>query len=373
VDRHLPRPVQPPAARAPPRSRAAAAVPDPRFGRPAVGDQAPAEERSTSTTRSFPPRELCHFINAQKEQGIRAAQVEAYDDYTRRRVELYAEYEAQCQREGVVDFAELLLRCYELLSATSRCAALPGALPPHPGRRVPGHQPCCSTLAEAAGLGTAQGGACLFCVGDDDQSIYASAAPRSATCATSSASSAVANVIRLEQNYRSHGNILDAANALIKHNRGRLGKNLWTEPAPASRSASSRPFRLDEARWIVEEIRRWCAMGVARSADRAALPLQRAVARARAPAVLGRHALPRVWRPALLRAPGIKHALAYLRLIANPDDDTAFAARGQFPDPRHRRRSSRPAGRRAHAANSSLYNACRLCPARPAARSGFIA
>ena len=64
----------------------------------------------------FPPRELASFINAHKEQGIRAAQAEAWDDYTRRRVELYAEYETQCQREGVVDFAELLLRCYELLN-----------------------------------------------------------------------------------------------------------------------------------------------------------------------------------------------------------------------------------------------------------------
>jgi DNA helicase-2/ATP-dependent DNA helicase PcrA len=63
----------------------------------------------------FPPRELCHFINANKEQGIRAAQAEAYDGYTQKRVELYAEYETQCNREGVVDFAELLLRCYELL------------------------------------------------------------------------------------------------------------------------------------------------------------------------------------------------------------------------------------------------------------------
>ncbi|MBA4742552.1 MAG: UvrD-helicase domain-containing protein, partial [Azoarcus sp.] len=63
----------------------------------------------------FPPRELQHFINGQKEAGLRAHAVEAWDDYTRRRVELYQEYETQCQREGVVDFAELLLRSYELL------------------------------------------------------------------------------------------------------------------------------------------------------------------------------------------------------------------------------------------------------------------
>ncbi len=65
-------------------------------------------------TETFPPREMAHFINAHKEQGIRASQAEVFDDYTRRRVEIYAEYEAQCQREGVADFAELLLRCYEL-------------------------------------------------------------------------------------------------------------------------------------------------------------------------------------------------------------------------------------------------------------------
>jgi DNA helicase-2/ATP-dependent DNA helicase PcrA len=84
------------------------------------GDQQAAVKRMLKNLgiddEKFPPRELCHFINAHKEQGVRAGEAEVYDDYTRRRVELYAEYEAQCQREGVVDFAELLLRSYELLS-----------------------------------------------------------------------------------------------------------------------------------------------------------------------------------------------------------------------------------------------------------------
>ena len=97
------------------RRRAAGAVPDPRFRRPAVGGEADAEEpqcrrREISAARAVP------FHQCAQGQGIRAAQAEIFDDYTRRRVELYAEYEAQCQREGVVDFAELLLRTYELLT-----------------------------------------------------------------------------------------------------------------------------------------------------------------------------------------------------------------------------------------------------------------
>jgi DNA helicase-2/ATP-dependent DNA helicase PcrA len=107
--------VQPPAARAPPRSRLAGDL----FQILDSADQLSAIKRLLKNLNvddeKFPPRELCHFINAHKEQGIRAAQAEVFDDYTRRRVELYAEYDAQCQREGVVDFAELLLRTYELL------------------------------------------------------------------------------------------------------------------------------------------------------------------------------------------------------------------------------------------------------------------
>ena len=168
----------------------------------------------------YPPRELAHFINAHKEQGIRAAQAEVYDDYTQRRVDLYAEYDAQCQREGVVDFAELLLRTYELL-----CRNEP--LRRHYQERfrhilVDEFQDTnrlqyawLKLLAGHDASGAQPDGACLFAVGDDDQSIYAFRGAEVGNMRDLEREFKVANVIRLEQNYRSHGNILDAANALI--------------------------------------------------------------------------------------------------------------------------------------------------------------
>ena len=120
--------------------------------------------------QKYPPRELCHFINAHKEQGVRAGQAEAYDHYTRKRVELYAEYENQCNREGVVDFAELLLRCHELLQRNE-------PLRRHYQERfryilVDEFQDT-NRLQYAWLKLLAGGGARVFAVGDDDQSIYA--------------------------------------------------------------------------------------------------------------------------------------------------------------------------------------------------------
>ena len=194
----------------------------------------------------FPPREMANFINAHKEQGIRAAQAEAYDDYTRRRVDIYAEYDAQCQREGVVDFSELLLRSYELLKRNE-------PLRRHYQERfrhilVDEFQDTnrlqyawLKLLAGRDGNTATPDGACLFAVGDDDQSIYAFRGAEVGNMRDLEREFAVENVIRLEQNYRSHGNILDAANALIKNNRGRLGKNLCPTPAPAKPFAYSKP------------------------------------------------------------------------------------------------------------------------------------
>ncbi|MFZ5512389.1 MAG: UvrD-helicase domain-containing protein, partial [Pseudomonadota bacterium] len=199
----------------------------------------------------FPPRELMYFINAQKEAGLRPPAVEAWDDYTRRRVELYQAYEAQCQREGVVDFAELLLRCYELLERheilrrhyQERFRHIlvdefqdTNALQYRWLKLLAGY-PSPPTPLPQAGEGSAESrwrdsqgmGAHLFAVGDDDQSIYAFRGAEVGNMRDFEREFRVQNVIRLEQNYRSHGNILDAANAIIKHNVSRLGKNLWTD------------------------------------------------------------------------------------------------------------------------------------------------
>ena len=314
----------------------------------------------------YPPRELASFINAHKEQGIRAAQAEAYDEYTSRRVALYAEYDAQCQREGVVDFAELLLRSYELLTRneplcrhyqerfrhilvdefqdTNRLQyAWLKLLASHP------EKPSNTPLPD---------GACLFAVGDDDQSIYAFRGAEVGNMRDLEREFQVANVIRLEQNYRSHGNILDAANALIKNNRGRLGKNLWTE---AGAGEAIRVFEassdIDEARLIVDEVRELARDGFART-QIALLYRSNAQSRVLEHQLFSANVPYRVYGGLrFFDRQEVKHALAYLRLIGNSDDDTAFSRVVNFPTRGIGNRSLEALQEAAHRANSSLYNA----------------
>ena len=307
----------------------------------------------------YPPRELCHFINAHKEQGIRAAQAEAYDNYTQKRVELYAEYENQCNREGVVDFAELLLRCYELLQRNE-------PLRTHYQERfkyilVDEFQDTNKLQYTWLQL-LAGGGAKVFAVGDDDQSIYAFRGAEVGNmrdfereyCQTSAGD----NVIRLEQNYRSHGNILAAANALIKNNRERLGKNLWTdagagEPIRAFEGYSD----LDEARFIVEEIRELVREGVPQT-QIALLYRSNAQSRVLEHELFAKGVPYKVYGGLrFFERQEIKHALAYLRLLGNPDDDTAFLRVVNFPTRGIGARSLENLQATAHQMNSSLYNA----------------
>ena len=311
----------------------------------------------------FPPRELAGFINAHKEQGLRAAQAEAYDDYTRRRVELYAEYDAQCQREGVVDFAELLLRTYELLKRNE-------PLRRHYQERfrhilVDEFQDTnrlqyawLKLLAGRDGQTAQANGACLFAVGDDDQSIYAFRGAEVGNMRDLEREFAVANVIRLEQNYRSHGNILDAANALIKNNRGRLGKTLWTDAGAGEAIRVFDAFSdIDEARFVVDEARELVRDGFTRN-QIAVLYRSNAQSRVLEHQLFTAAVPYRVYGGLrFFDRQEIKHALAYLRLIGNPDDDTAFARVVNFPTRGIGSRSVDALQEAAHRANSSLYNA----------------
>jgi DNA helicase-2/ATP-dependent DNA helicase PcrA len=303
----------------------------------------------------YPPRELSHFINAHKEQGVRAAQAEAYDNYTQRRVELYAEYESQCNREGVVDFAELMLRCYELLQRNE-------PLRKHYQERfryilVDEFQDT-NKLQYAWLKLLSGGGARVFAVGDDDQSIYAFRGAEVGNMRDFEREYAGANVIRLEQNYRSHGNILAAANALIKNNRERLGKNLWTdagagEPIRAFEGYSD----LDEARFIVEEIRELVREGVPQT-QIALLYRSNAQSRVLEHELFARGVPYKVYGGLrFFERQEIKHALAYLRLLGNPDDDTAFLRVVNFPTRGIGARSLENLQATAHQMNSSLYNA----------------
>ena len=277
----------------------------------------------------YPPRELAHFINAQKEAGLRPNAVEAWDDFTRRRVELYQEYENQCQREGVADFAELLLRAYELLSRNEPLRAHYQARFRH--ILVDEFQDT-NRLQYLWLKLMAGGGAVVFGVGDDDQSIYAFRGAQVGNMRDFESEYEVRNVIRLERNYRSHGNILDAANAIIKHNRSRLGKNLWTD---AGAGEPLRVFEADsdiaEARWIVEEIRLLVSDGQSRG-QIGLLYRSNAQSRVLEHALFSAGIPYRVYGGLrFFERQEIKHALAYLRLIVNGDDDTAFTRVVNFP------------------------------------------
>jgi len=281
----------------------------------------------------FPPKQLQWFIAGAKDEGLRPNAVEAGDEFARRQVEHYALYEAMCQREGVVDFAELLLRSYELLAGNDR-------LRDHYRRRfshllVDEFQD--TNVLQYKWLGQlASAETAVFAVGDDDQSIYAF---RGANVANMqhferdfATSGTAVRLIKLEQNYRSHGHILDAANALIRHNQTRLGKNLWTADAKGEPvRAFAAPSDLDEAAFVVDVVKGAGSDGVA--LDEVAV-LYRSNAQSR---VL-EHALFNAGVPyrvyggmRYFERAEVKHALAYLRLIAAPGDDGAFLRVVNFP------------------------------------------
>ncbi|HEX5127798.1 MAG TPA: UvrD-helicase domain-containing protein [Rhodocyclaceae bacterium] len=320
----------------------------------------------------FPPRELQHFINCNKEAGRRAHAVEAWDDYTRRRVELYAEYDAQCQREGVCDFAELMLRCYELLERNEPIRR-------HYQNRfrhilIDEFQDTnalqYSWLKMLAAFGNTEPAA-VFAVGDDDQSIYGFRGAEIGNMRDFEREFKVANLIRLEQNYRSHGNILDAANAIIANNSKRLGKNLWTE------QGSGEPIRVyeavadtDEASWIVEEIQQLVRDGASRS-DIALLYRSNAQSRILEHQLFSSGIAYRVYGGLrFFERQEIKHALAYLRLLANPDDDTSFARVVNFPTRGIGARSLEQLQDASRAYNTSLYATVPHLAGKPAQSIG---
>ncbi|HQC81566.1 MAG TPA: exodeoxyribonuclease V subunit gamma, partial [Accumulibacter sp.] len=303
----------------------------------------------------YPPRELCQFINAHKEQGVRAAQAEVYDSYTQKRVDLYVEYENQCNREGVVDFAELLLRCYELLQRNE-------PLRKHYQDRfryiLVDEVQDTNKLQYAWLQLLAGGGAKVFAVGDDDQSIYRFRGAEVGNMRDFEREYAGENVIRLEQNYRSHGNILTAANAIIKNNRERLGKNLWTDAGEGEPIRCFEAYSdLDEARFIVEEIRELVRDGVSPT-QMALLYRSNAQSRVLENELFTKNVPYKVYGGLrFFERQEVKHALAYLRLLGNPDDDTAFLRVVNFPTRGIGARSLENLQATAHQMNSSLYNA----------------
>jgi DNA helicase-2/ATP-dependent DNA helicase PcrA len=317
VARHLPRPVQPHAARTLPAPRPAAGVPDPGHRRTSSADQALSTAHANIDDEPLPARQLQHFIGNAKEQGLRPNAVERSTNSragrssttrcTRPRASAKARgfRRAAAAQPRAARHARELREHYRrrfshLLSTSSRtptCCSTSGC------GLLPGRRPRCSPSATTTSRSTR------------------SAAQRrehAALRARLRQRRAAGALIKLEQNYRSHGHILDAANALIKHNQTRLGKNCGRDEARASRCARSRaPSDLDEASFVVECVKGLVDDGRRRSDEVALLYRSNAQSRVLEHALFNA-ALPyRVYGGMrFFERAEIKHALAYLRLVA---------------------------------------------------------
>ena len=289
-------------------------------------------------TERYPPKQLGWFFASCKEDGLRPKDVPAHDPDMRKKVELYQLYEDQCQREGVVDFAELLLRSYELLRDHP-------ALRQHYQQRfryllVDEFQDTnklqyqwLKLLAGEMEGGRIVGTSSVLAVGDDDQSIYAFRGARVGNMQDFLREFAVPHQIKLERNYRSHGNILDCANALIENNSQRLGKNLTTDQGAGEPvRIHEAPTDLDEARWLVEEIQALTKNDGFPRQEIALLYRSNAQSRVLESRLFNAGIPYRVYGGLrFFERAEIKHALAYLRLLENPQDDTSFLRVVNFP------------------------------------------
>lgn len=312
----------------------------------------------------FPAKQTQWFIAGAKEDGLRPRDVEIRSDDDRKKVELYQLYEEQCQREGVVDFGELMLRSYELLRDNDPVRE-------HYQRRF--RHILIDEFQDTNRLQYAwikmlsgntvegrfvPGDNSVIAVGDDDQSIYAFRGARVGNMADFVREFDVSRQIKLEQNYRSFSNILDSANELISHNKKRLGKNLRTDQGPGE------PVRVyestsdfAEAQWMVEEMRQLARDGIERK-EMAVLYRSNAQSRVIETALFNAAVPYRVYGGLrFFERAEIKHALAYLRLLENKDDDTSFLRIVNFPPRGIGARSIEQLQDAARAAGRSLHDA----------------
>jgi len=329
----------------------------------------------------YPPKQLQYFIAHAKERGQRARELSVGDDFQAKMAQLYEAYDEQCQREGVVDFAELLLRSYELLKHNE-------AIRTHYQERfrhilidefqdtnalqyawlklLSGHD---ASRVNVSGAGSSA----VFAVGDDDQSIYAF---RGADVENMRLYEKQYHpmMVKLEQNYRSHGHILDTANYLISNNTDRLGKNLRTD------AGHGEPVRIydapsdhAEAAWLVDEIKELVNSGIKRT-EIALLYRSNAQSRIIEHALFSAAIPYRVYGGLrFFERAEIKHALAYLRLLENPNDDTSFSRVVNFPTRGIGARSIEAVQDAARAQNSSLYLAASTLDGKAgAALGGFV-
>lgn len=308
----------------------------------------------------WPAKQCQWYINSQKDEGLRAANIDHFeDDYTKTMLKIYSAYEDACNRGGMIDFGEILLRAHELWLKNPQILA-------HYQKRfqhilVDEFQDT-NTIQYAWLRVLAGTGNHLMVVGDDDQSIYGWRGAKIENIQQFNVDFPDAEMVRLEQNYRSTSTILSAANKLIANNQGRLGKNLWTEGSEGEQIGLYEAFNeQDEARFIVDRVQDWFNGGNRRS-DAAILYRSNAQSRELEEALL------RVGMPYRIYGGHrfyerleIKNALSYLRLLVNRDDDTALERIINVPTRGIGGRTLDQIRSLAREDNLSLWQACAKC------------
>jgi len=308
----------------------------------------------------YPPKQVAWWINEQKDEGRRPQHIqpEPHDAWLETMRQAYIEYQARCDRAGLVDFAELLLRAHELLRDN------PALLAHYRARfreiLVDEFQDT-NAIQYAFVRVLAGDSGHVFVVGDDDQAIYGWRGAKVENVQGFLRDFPGAQTIRLEQNYRSTANILGAANAVISHNPDRIGKELWTD------SGDGEPIDLyaaynemDEARYIVERARQWVRDGGS-YAEVAVLYRSNAQSRALEEVLLGEQVPYRVYGGMrFFERAEIKDALAYLRLLSNRNDDAAFERAVNTPTRGIGDRTLDEVRREARAQGISLWEATML-------------
>ena len=270
----------------------------------------------------WPAKQCQWYINSQKDEGFRSHNIEHLDDdYTKTQLSIYKAYEDACNNGGMIDFGEILLRAHELWLNNPQVLS-------HYQKRfkfilVDEFQDT-NSIQYAWVQVLAGANNRMMVVGDDDQSIYGWRGAKIENIQKFNVDFPDSDIVRLEQNYRSTANILNAANELIANNNGRLGKNLWTECDEGDPLSLYEAFNeQDEARFIVDRLQEWSNNGNLRK-ESAILYRSNAQSRELEDALL------RVGMPYLIYGGHrfyerleIKNALSYLRLVVNRNDDTA--------------------------------------------------
>src|SRR6476659_1427020 len=324
----------------------------------------------------FPPRQIAWWINAQKDEGRRPQHLQpGADPWADVMRSAYVLYQERCDRAGLVDFAELLLRAHELLRDNA-------ALLAHYRHRfgellIDEFQDTNAIQYGFVRLLAGETGR-VFVVGDDDQAIYGWRGAKVENVQRFLRDYPGAATLKLEQNYRSSANILGAANAVITHNPDRLGKQLWTESGEGEAIDLYAAYNeIDEARFVIERIRQWVRDGGSHG-ESAILYRSNAQSRAFEEALLAEQIPYRVYGGMrFFERAEIKDTLAYLRLVANRDDDAAFERAVNTPTRGIGERTLDEVRRRARTDRVSLWEAsirtAREMTLAPRARNALMA